>query len=430
MKLKQVLPKPNNTSVIIYYSFRGKEMRYPTGISISADVKNGKYVDWDYKLNMLKPSVKDFESKKKTILDLVKRADKILLDNYNNEIETDADELVELLSGEQQVKKDYANAQLLDHYNAFLQIKREKFEATQTIISLKDFTSTKNLLEAYEVYTGKKYKVHVLADKSWLQGLLNFMRKDLPKKIGDYQLKTMGKMKPKTIKKRLDIIIQFADHLKDLKLITLDTIDNLKKFRRKEVTIIQSQKETLTIEEIHKLYKFKFKEIRLENIKDVFVFLCFTGIRFQDLIEFDYKFVKPSVDKNGLIYQKKASKTGIDYNIPLSEIVLAILKKYNNVLPIISNTQSNLYIKEALQKTGMFDQTTEIVDKLTGEYIQRYQAITMHKGRDTFITNLVDTTPLNELMKYTGHKKLSTLQGYIDNKRPVKMQFINIFNLK
>lgn len=430
MKLKQVLPKPNNTSVIIYYSFRGKEMRFPTGISISPDVKAGKYVDWDYKLNMLKPSVKDFESKKKTILDLVKKADKILLDNYNNHVEIDAAELQEMLSGEQTIKENNANALLMDLYQDFHDIKSEKFITRGKLPSLKDFTSTKNLLEAYEVYTKKKYKVNILADKSWLNGLLNFMHKKLPKKIGDYELKTRGDMKPKTVKKRLDIIVQFADHLKDLKLVDQDVVNDIKKFRKQEVRIIQSDKETLTIEEIHKLYKHRFSESRLEKIKDIFVFLCFTGIRYQDLSEFDYKFVRPSADKTGLIYQKKASKTGIDYNIPLSQIVLDILKKYNQVLPVTSNTQSNLYIKEALQQTEMFDQTTEIVDKLTGEYKKRYEAITMHKGRDTFITNLIDTTPLNELMKYTGHRKLSTLQGYVDKKRAVKMDFIKIFNLK
>jgi hypothetical protein len=72
---------------------------------------------------------------------------------------------------------------------------------------------------------------------------------------------------------------------------------------------------------------------------------------------------------------------------------------------------------------------TQIIDKETGNYKRRYEAITLHKGRDSFITNLVDTTPLNELMKYTGHKKPSTLQGYIDKKRPVKMDYVKIFDL-
>jgi integrase len=55
----------------------------------------------------------------------------------------------------------------------------------------------------------------------------------------------------------------------------------------------------------------------------------------------------------------------------------------------------------------------------------------MHKGRDSFITNLVDSTPLNTLMKYTGHSKLSTLQGYIDTNREVETDpIIKAFNRK
>ena len=57
-KIKYVIAKPNNTSIIIYYSYRGKEMRFPTGIRISnSKYKSGKYQDWDYSQNLVKSNV-------------------------------------------------------------------------------------------------------------------------------------------------------------------------------------------------------------------------------------------------------------------------------------------------------------------------------------------------------------------------------------
>jgi integrase len=236
-------------------------------------------------------------------------------------------------------------------------------------------------------------------------------------------------MKSSTIKKRLDILCEFYNNLKMQKIVTAHDVDVIREYKKKIKKEVV-EKETLEIEEIHNLYNFQFKDDSMEKIKDVFVFLCLTGIRYQDLKDFDPRFILKSKENNGLVYRKAASKTGINYQIPLCKIVIEILKKYNNQLPVFSGQYGNRLIKEALKATGMFDNYTQIIDKETNEYKKRYEAVTMHKGRNTFITNLVDCTPVNELMKYTGHKKLSTLQSYIDVKRPVKMEYIKVFDFE
>jgi len=105
------------------------------------------------------------------------------------------------------------------------------------------------------------------------------------------------------------------------------------------------------------------------------------------------------------------------------------LEKYNYKLPY--HLKPNIDIKDALEITELFDEPTNIVDKKTGNEKLKYECISMHKGRDSFITNLVDSTPLNTLMKYTGHSKLSTLQGYIDTNREVETDpIIKAFNRK
>ena len=113
----------------------------------------------------------------------------------------------------------------------------------------------------------------------------------------------------------------------------------------------------------------------------------------------------------------------------MCNIVIEILEKYNYKLPY--HLKPNLDIKDALEITKLFDEPTNIIDKNTGDEKLKYECISMHKGRDSFITNLVDSTPLNTLMKYTGHSKLSTLQGYIDTNREVETDpIIKAFNRK
>jgi hypothetical protein len=93
-------------------------------------------------------------------------------------------------------------------------------------------------------------------------------------------------------------------------------------------------------------------------------------------------------------------------------------------------TKPNEDIKDALKFTELFNEPTTIIDKNTETEKLKYECISMHKGRDSFITNLVDHTPLNTLMKYTGHSKLSTLQGYIDPNREIDTSLLQVFNRK
>jgi integrase len=182
----------------------------------------------------------------------------------------------------------------------------------------------------------------------------------------------------------------------------------------------------MDIDEIYSLYDFQFENPKHRQIVDAFVFLSLTGIRYQDYLNFDRRFIKWNNTNELPIYERKASKTrnssGINYRVPLCDTAMDILVKYDFNVPIVS--KPNELIKEALKITELFDEVTNIINSKTGVEKLRYECISMHKARDIFITNLVDNTPLNTLMKYTGHTKLSTLQGYIDTNRAVETRFI------
>lgn len=413
-------------------------MRYPTGVRLEGfKGRDGKYPSWDYKNNRLKilstsgtnrHAIKTLEAKQKRIDELLNRANSLINDYFSKGMEMYPRHLTNLLNNAEEIKYTAANASFFEYFNQFVERKKAHFTARGKIISLKDYNSTLLLLQDFEKFKDYDLRIEYI-NNLWLDDFVNYMSTKHPKYYGDYKVSSDGEMANSTIKKRLDILAEFFSFLKELKLVKAEQDEMVRKFK-KGIKRQPTRKETLEIPEIHKLYKFKFKDPSDIQIRDLFVFLCLTGIRYQDLVGFDKKFIRKSQTGDGFVYVKAASKTSLDYNIPLCKIVLEILKKYNYELPKISGQYGNRAIKEALRKTQLFDDYTQIIDKKTKEFKRRYEAITLHKGRDSFITNLVDTTPLNELMKYTGHKKLSTLQGYIDKKRPVKMDYIKVFDIK
>ena len=432
-KLKQVIAKPNNTSIIIYYSYNGEELRFPTGVKISnKKYSSGKFADWDYSRNAVKSNIVGYEAINEKIQATVNKANSILGEYFKKNITPTPSQLEKLLLSNEQTLIANSTSLITDLFSKFHQAKNEQFTATNTLASLKDFTSTKNLIADFETYKEVAYQVHQF-DLLWCRDILNFMRlphKNEPDKNKFYT--TFGSLAGKTARKRFDIIIQFADYLKDSKIINYDLVDSIKNFRRKEIKVPKSEKTTLTIEEVIKLYDHKFDILKHDQIKDTFVFICLTGLRYSDYLLFDKKFIRKSSKSDDLIYEKKAQKTkgssGLNYKIPLCDIAIEILKKYDYKLPDLANP--NELIKAALVEANLFNEPTQKIDKITGKEKMRFECISMHKGRDTFITNLVDVTPLNQLMKYTGHSKLSTLQGYIDTSREVDTNPIKNFNRK
>lgn len=431
VKLKFVVAKPNNTSIIIYYSKNGEEMRFPTGISISKKTNaKGKYVDWDYDSHKVRPGVIDYEVSNDTITELVNRGNYILNELYKRGISPSAKELEEKLSTNQKVIYENNNSYITDLFDLFHKVKEEQFNSSGSISSLKDFTSIKNLLKDFDTYKGEKLKVYQL-DTIWCREMLNFMKSphEDDESNGKFYI-TDGKNGNKRSKKVFDIFVQFSQYLKELKITSQETIDLIKTFR-KTIKVPKTEKVTLTIEEIHDLYDFKFDLDKHNTAKDVIVFLCLTGLRREDYKHFSRFHIKENKVSGVKVYDKLARKTqgssGVNYKIPLCEIAIEILEKYDYKPPL--PTKINIDIKRALEITGMFDDPTNLINKKTGEDKLRWECFSLHKCRDSFITNLVDTSiPLNTLLKYTGHTKLSTLQIYVDTSRDIDTSYISIFN--
>jgi site-specific recombinase XerD len=172
-------------------------------------------------------------------------------------------------------------------------------------------------------------------------------------------------------------------------------------FSEYPITIIPVDRGYLTQEEIEILMKQEFKTKRLERLRDIFIFCCFTGLSYIDVKNLTEDHICTSFDGNWWIMGNRG-KTDIRYQVPLLEISGMILNKYkgalkknDRLLPVINNHSSNDYLKE--------------IGKLCG--IKK--KLTFHLSRHTFATlTLSKGVSIESVSKMLGHKNIETTQIY------------------
>jgi len=174
----------------------------------------------------------------------------------------------------------------------------------------------------------------------------------------------------------------------------------------------------LTQEDIEKLLKKQFTIKRLELVRDIFVFSCFTGLAYIDVKNLTDKEIRTSFDGKLWIMTKR-QKTNVQSNILLLDVPKMILEKYkgkaidNKLLPILSNQKMNAYLKEI------------------GDVCEIDKEITFHLARHTFATTitLARGVPIETVSKMLGHTNITTTQIYAritDSKISTDMQALAI----
>lgn len=191
----------------------------------------------------------------------------------------------------------------------------------------------------------------------------------------------------------------------------------------------------LTWEELTKLRNFHIPETKqyLERVRDVFLFCCFTGLRYSDVYN-----LKKSDIRDGFI-EITTIKTADRLIIELNNHSKAILEKYKDVhfeehkaLPVISNQKMNTYLKELGELAEINEPVSETyykgcrrIDTIT----PKYALLGTHAGRRTFICNaLALGIPAQVVMKWTGHSDYKAMKPYIDIADDVKANAMSKFN--
>ncbi len=182
---------------------------------------------------------------------------------------------------------------------------------------------------------------------------------------------------------------------------------------------VEVEKEFLTESELMSIYRKDFSIERLGQVRDIFVFSCFTGLAYIDVFNLRRNQLTLGIDGNRWIHTHR-QKTETASRIPLLPIAQEIVDKYadhpqclneGRVLPVLSNQKMNSYLKEIADLCGV------------------NKNLTFHTARHTFATTvtLANGVPIESVSKMLGHKNLRMTQHYakvLDKKVSDDMQIL------
>lgn len=144
----------------------------------------------------------------------------------------------------------------------------------------------------------------------------------------------------------------------------------------------------------------KFEIERLERIRDIFVFSCYTGLAYIDIKNLKKAHISKGFD-NKLWINTKRQKTDVQTVVPLLDVAQTILYKYKGLpdgvlLPIPTNQKTNAYLKEIADVCGI------------------NKNLTFHLARHTFATTITlsNGVPIETVSKMLGHTDIKTTQIY------------------
>ena len=158
----------------------------------------------------------------------------------------------------------------------------------------------------------------------------------------------------------------------------------------------------LTNEELDTLTSKNFKIDRLNLVRDIFVFCCYTGLAYVDVKGLKRSNIVTGIDGEPWI-QSFRQKTGTPVNVPILDYALKLIGKYedhprceSSVFPVLSNQKMNAYLKEIAD-------LCEITKELT-----------FHIARHTFATTITlsNNVPIDTVSKMLGHTSIRTTQLY------------------
>ncbi|MBA6151573.1 MULTISPECIES: site-specific integrase [Gelidibacter] len=226
---------------------------------------------------------------------------------------------------------------------------------------------------------------------SFIVGFENFLRSYIPK-AGQSKIGNNTAMKHI---KRLRRMVTLAYRME---WIDRDPFVNFKMKIEKKERVFLTKAELQAVEDLTSSIE------RLIVVRDLFVFSCYTGISYSDIIELTNENIAIGIDGNPWIMATR-TKTGTPFKIPLLAKAGHLIGKYSehvrtydtdHLLPKLSNQKLNSYLKEIADLCGI------------------KKNLTFHMARHTFATTvtLSNGVPIETVSKLLGHTKLATTQIY------------------
>lgn len=397
MKSTFNLKEPNKESetsirLVAYFKEEGKKFIYSTGEIINP-------LDWDFK--NIQPSNLNGRTAKADVLRTIKRQ----LDRYSNffiEItnryrNSNQEITIENIRAEFDLEFKKTKPQSNNFfvvYDIFLEMKKiDRTDDANTPSTIKRYKCNKTLLESYQTHS--KTSIHFnKIDKVFYNSFITYCV-------------SIKKHSTNTLSRNLGLLKTFLHWSVENNYtykIDFKNFKNIKRQTTDEVALTQNQ--------VIEIFEFDFSQnSRLEKVRDLFVFGCFTGMRFSNY----------SIVKKGDVYNEHINVIDVKDNskslsIPLNDYSLYILKKYDYNLPKITNQKFNDYIKEVVREVGLnyeIKKTMKIGQEIVESISPFYDRISSHTARRSFITIMKNKKiPDNIIMGYTGHKSVVLFNQY------------------
>ncbi len=181
--------------------------------------------------------------------------------------------------------------------------------------------------------------------------------------------------------------------------------------------------------ELNALFNHDFGSLKLNQVRDVFCFCCFTGLRFSDV----KKLAHHDIRDGFLVVTTK--KTLDPLRIELNDYSREILSRYTDYpqpLPVISLDKTNEYLKEIGEIMEWNDPVSEVYfigEKRFTRTYQKKEVISTHAGRRTFVVNALKMgIPSIVIRSWTGHKDEQAMRPYTKIVDDLKAEHMNKFN--
>ena len=269
---------------------------------------------------------------------------------------------------------------IMEIFNLHIAKQEKLIGISTTKVSVAKFYQTKTHVKNYIFWKFKKHDY-----------LLKEMKMSFITEF-EYYLKAEKKFEQNTIHKTLQRFRQMVKLAVGLDFLDKDPFLLHKNKRPKKQVVF------LTLEELKSIEEHKFASARLQQVADMFIFCCYTGLAYKEMATLKTKDLVLGFDGKKWIniYRQKTSRK---YEIPILRKAELILHKYEGeekLLPQISNQRFNAYLKEI----------AEIVDI--------NKNLTHHLARKTFASTILlyNDVPMEIVSELLGHSEMQTTQNH------------------
>lgn len=366
--------RDNTYPIYIRITIHGRRTEFSTG-------KNANLKDWDDKRGKFKPSAINGKLLNTYLIAIVSKITEIALKMESANIPLSIESFMNQYKGKKEVQRMLI-AIIQDHNDQMKQLIGLSYAA-----GTHDRYVT--LLKHVSEFIEYQYHIKDIDIKDLNLAFVNDF---------DFYMRTVRRCANNTT-------IKYTRNLKKIIRICLDNEwlqqDPFRLYKRKLIAV---DRDFLTLDELKRVIALKTEFERLEMVRDIFVFSCFTGLSYSDVVTLTPNNIIKGINGEDWI-QINRRKTNVLAQIPMMEIPRQLIEKYSSnpkcindgtLLPRYSNQLMNNFLKEIAVITNI------------------NKNITFHTSRHTFATTVTLSrgVPIETVSKMLGHRSMKTTQVY------------------